>query len=235
MRAFHTRLWIPLIIGLGLCASPAFGLSILLAPGLHVDIEITTRLLELGHSVTESDPATWDGLFDYSPYDVVAFEFSSSNPSDASNLMAAVDAGLVGVVVFRGPNGAGSITETLGLISEQEISFQNGHQASILAAPHPITQNHIPATYDLGYTNMCKVDHPGAETTTLVAGPDGAALVVHNTRRAVVTPFYGHFAGYDTENQVGRDLTERSLVWAAGDLVASHRTSWGAVKSLFAR
>ena len=229
------RPWIPLIIGLGLCATPAFGLSILLAPGHYVDIEITTRLLELGHSVTESDPATWDGLFDYSPYDVVAFEFASSNPSDAANLVAAVDAGLVGVVVFRGPNGTGSISETLGLISEQEISFQNGHHANILAVPHLITQNHVPGEYDLGYTNMSKVEYPGAETTTLVAGPDGAALVVHDTRRAVLTPFYGHFAGYDTETQVGRDLTERSLVWAAGELVASSRTSWGEVKSLFAR
>jgi len=224
-----------LVVGLVLIAAPALGLSVLLSPGTYVDVEITTRLLELGHTVTESDPLNWDGLFDYSVYDVVAFEFASSSPADVSHLVEAVDAGIVGVVIFRGGSGVEAIASALGLIADSGLSFQGGHQATILANPHLITQNHTPATYDLGYTNTSKVDNPGVDTTILVGGPDGAALVVHNTRRAVVTPFYGHFAGYDNETEVGLTLTDNSLTWAADEIVSILDMSWGSVKTLYTK
>lgn len=44
-------------------------------------------------------------------------------------------------------------------------------------------------------------------------------LVVHNQLRVAVTPFYGHFDGFNDETALGMQLTERTLQWAAGATV----------------
>ncbi len=82
---------------------------------------------------------------------------------------------------------------------------------------------------DLGYTYMATVANPGANTTVLANGDDGAALVVHNELRIVSTPFYGYsctmgncLLDYEVDNApesaLGIQLTENSLQWAAGNL-----------------
>lgn len=63
---------------------------------------------------------------------------------------------------------------------------------------------------------MSYVHSPGANTTTLATGPYGAALVVHDSLRAVITPFYGHPVDYDSENATGLEVTQQSILWAAG-------------------
>ena len=66
---------------------------------------------------------------------------------------------------------------------------------------------------------MSDVDTAAAGTTVLASGPEGAssaALLVSNSLRAVITPFYGHFSDYGSENALGLQITERSLQWAAG-------------------
>lgn len=230
----NLRVWPGLltVACLGLFANPVHGLSILVAPGTNPDIDIVPRLIELGHTVQEMDPANWDATFDYSTYDVVAFQFSSGDPADIPNLVAAVDAEEVGVVCFRATSSIG-IATALGLIVAGTFDYQNGHQFSVIDNAHAITHNLEITTYDLGYTNMSYVTDPGLNTTTLGNGPDGAALVVHDSRRAVMVPFYGHFAGYDTETEIGKGITDRSLLWAANQLVPSHQTTWSTVKSYF--
>ena len=189
--------------------------------GAASSTDVAPRLEGLGHTVVVSDAATWNGSFDYSPYDVVAFEFSSQNPADIGHLVDAVDAGTVGVVFFRGFY-AEPTALALGLITTSAINdldWVTPTDLGIVDNSHPITSGQPIGVQNLGYTYMSEVHSPdGGNTTTLANGPKGSpALLVHNTRRAVVTPFYGHFAGYDSENATGLRITQLTLCWASGD------------------
>ncbi|MFH1844783.1 MAG: hypothetical protein ABIF77_16455 [bacterium] len=230
----NSRIWsgVLLVVCLGFFAGPALGLTILVTPASNPDIDITPRLIGLGHTVHEIDPATWDAQFDYSVYDVVAFQHAFSDPADIAHLVDAVDAETVGVVFFR-VNVEAAAT-ALGLISSSSSDFQDGHQLSIVDNSHPITHDLAITIYDLGYVNMSYVANPAGGTTVLANGPDGAALVVHNSRRVVATPFYGHFAGHDNETAVGLGITSKSLDWAASEQVPVMQTTWGMVKALYA-
>jgi len=231
-----SRAWqfVLMVSSLGLVACPAWGLSILVGPPFYPDIDITPRLVGLGYTVYEIDPATWDSSFDYSAYDVVAFQFYSGEAADVAHLVAAVEAEVIGVVFFRGSL-AEQTAMALGLISSGTFDYQLATQFNVVDNSHEITQNLDIATYNLLYTNMTHVVAPGANTTTLANGPNGAALVVHNTKRVVATPFYGHFAGYDNETEIGRGITDRCLRWAAGEPIPVVQIPWGTVKSKFFR
>ena len=215
---------------MGLIASPVFGLSILVAPGASPNVNIAPRLIGLGHTVHELDPSTWDALFDYSAYDVVAFQFLSSDPADISHLVDAVDAGEIGVVFFRG---AVATATALGLISSSSLDYQSAHPLSIIDNSHPITQFFQITTYELGYGNMTHVIDPGVNTTILGTGVDGPALVVHNTRNVVATPYYGAYWEDDIETEAGLAITDNCLVWAAGEVVPVETESFGSVKALY--
>ena len=208
---------LPLLVATG---GPAAALSILLNPGSNGP-GVVDRLTGLGHSVTVSNPATWTGGFDYSPYDIVAFEFTqpegASDPTDIGHLVAAVDAGEVGVVFFRG-RGATATGLALGLTAdaaERALWFQSNGMLTVLDNSHFITAGMSLGAQDLGFQHMSRVDNPGADTSVLATGPIAAALVVHNTRRAVVVPFYGHPTDFAAETADSIALTERALQWAA--------------------
>ncbi len=228
------RVWqsIMMVACMGLIAGPVFGLSVLVAPGASSSTNIAPRLIGLGHTVYEIDPSTWDVLFDYSAYDVVAFQFLSGNPADISHLVNAVDAGDIGVVFFRAA-GAQATATALGLISSSSFDYQLAHPLSIVDNSHPITQYLDITTYGLGYGNMTHVVDPGVNTTILGTGVDGAALVVHNTRSVVATPYYGAYWEQDIESEVGLAITDNCLVWAAGETVPVVTESFGSVKALY--
>lgn len=176
------------------------------------------RLVGLGNSVTVSNASTWDANFDYSAYDVVAFQYGSRDPFDITNFLGAVDSNQVGTVFFRG-DGAQSTANALGLISGTttgDLYWQTPTELNVLDNTHYITSGLDLGVHLLGYTYMSSIPNPGADTTVLGTGTDAAALVAHNSRRAVITPFYGHFDNYDSETQIGLDITQRSIDWAAG-------------------
>ena len=227
-----SRAWqgILMVACMGLIAGPVFGLSILVAPGASPSVNIVPRLIGLGHTVHELDPSTWDALFDYSAYDVVAFQFLSSDPADIPHLVNAVDDGEIGVVFFRG---AVATATALGLISSSFLDYQFAHPLSIIDNSHPITQFFQITTYELGYGNMTHVIDPGVNTTILGTGVDGPALVVHNTRSVVATPYYGAYWEDDIETEAGLAITENCLVWAAGEVVPVETESFGSVKALY--
>jgi hypothetical protein len=229
------RVWqsILMVACMGLIAGPVFGLSVLVAPGASSSTNIAPRLIGLGHTVYEIDPSTWDALFDYSAYDVVAFQFLSGNPADISHLVNAVDAGDIGVVFFRAA-GAQATATALGLISSAFLDYQFAHPLSIVDNSHPITQFFQITTYELGYGNMTHVIDPGVNTTILANGVDGAALVVHNTRSVVATPYYGAYWEDDIETEAGLAITDNCLMWAAGEPIPVQQMTWGTVKSLYA-
>ncbi len=203
----------PIAIVLCLFAVSSAGASMVLVADGILDAE--PRLTGLGHTVTQSDASTWDASFDYSPYDVVAFEFGSDDPADLQNLVTAVDASDVGVVFLRGGADVLATATALGLITGGSMHYQSPTDLNVIDNSHFITQNLSLGTHNLGYTYMSYFDSPGAGTTTLGNGPDGAALLVHNSRRVVGTPFFGHTSGYGNENATGLEMTDRSIEWAA--------------------
>ena len=203
---------------------PAAALSILLNDGATGG-NVQARLVGLGHAVTVAPPATWTAAFDYSVFDVVAFEFSvpagSANPADIGHLVAAVDAGEVGVVFFRG-YGAAATAAALGVsasASDSAMWFQNPALLTVHDNSHAITAGMSLGTQDLGFEYIARIDQPGVDTDVLASGPQGAALVVHQTRRVVVAPFFGHPTDFAGETQMSVDLTERALQWAASSPV----------------
>jgi hypothetical protein len=218
---------------LALVAGPASALDVLLA-GTTSNMDVQARLTGLGHVVTSSDPATWEGSFDYSVCDVVAFQFSSPNPADISNLVTAVDDGLVGVVFFRG-HGTEATAIALGMITGMNIWWQTPTDLNVIDNTHPITEGLYLGVHNLGYMYMSYVEAVDvANTATLATGPDGPALVVHNTRNVVITPYYAHAVDHGLENQTGLDITERSLQWAGDPIQTSVETSsWSAIKATY--
>lgn len=193
----------------------ALALEILLSDNGSDSLDVGSRLTGLGHNVTESDAATWGASFDYSIYDVVVFQFNSSNPGDIPHLISAVDTNDVGVVFFRG-YGAEATATAMGLITGPNLWYQQPSDLNIIDNAHPITSGLDIGVQNLGYTYMTLVEFPGPDTTVLGTGPDGAALVVHNTRAAVISPFYAHPDNYDLETPNATQITEQSLQWAAG-------------------
>ena len=206
-----------LLLAAGATVANANPISILLATGDSFT-DVQPQLQSLGYSVTVSNPTTWGSGFNYSPYNVVAFPYGTSNPADIGHLIAAVDSGNLGVVFFRG-YGAETTAASLGLISTSvgyQLQFQTPTSLNVLNTSNYITSNLTPGTYNLGYDYMAYVYSPGADTSTLATGPDGAALVISDTLRAVITPYYGHPSGAGNETPVGFQITERSIAWAAG-------------------
>lgn len=197
----------------------ANALSILLVGG-NAERDVTDRLISLGHTVTSANAVWFGSTWDYSPYDVVAFQYGGSNPTDIGRLVTAVENNEIGVVFFRGW-GANETAAALGITSSDDnLDWQYAlNNLNIVDTSHYITQGMNPGINDLGYVYMSNVDSPGANTTVLAYGADAAALVVHNQLRVAITPFYGHDAGYDDETLLGLQLTERTLQWAAGATV----------------
>lgn len=203
------------VLGAGVPCVAAAETILLSSSGQNLVLD---RLTGLGHSVVVSDASTWDSSFDYSPYDIVAFQFESLNPADIAHFVDAVDNGVVGTVFFRGGQSLPGRNEdtaiALGLIDSESLWWQTPTDLNVIDNTHPITFGLSLGVENLGYKYMAYVEHPGQNTTTLATGPRGAALVVHNSRRAVVTPFYGHPAEYDGENAFGLEITQRTIKWA---------------------
>lgn len=198
----------------------ANALSILYA-GTFPEMDPVPRLEGLGHTVTQLSTNEWGSGFDYSPYDLVVLGYDAQNPRSIANLVAAVRAGRVGVVFLRGWS-ADVTAQALGLTqsadpgSVGQLQFQFAYNnLNIVDNSHPITEGIELGIYDLGHRYMTHVTEPGADTTVLATGEEGAALVVHNSLRVVATPFYGHLEDYDLETEFGIALTERALQWAA--------------------
>lgn len=212
--------------------SQAFALDILLATGSNPDLEVRDRLTEFGHTVLLSNPATWDSSFDYNQFDVVALQFGSADPADIGHLVAAVDAGVVGVVMFRS-YGHLNTSVALGLENGSATGDWQSGSVEIVNTDHPITSYNMAGPIDLGFTYKAEY-FPGPDTTVLAAGSEGPTLVVHNTRMVIGVPFYGHPGGYSSETEESKELTRSALLWAAGyGSVATENTSLSSVKEMF--
>ena len=214
----------------------AHALSILIS-GDKPERDVTARLEGLGHTLTQSNAAWWGSTWDYSAYDVVVLQYATNEVADTANLLSAVQAGETGVVFFRAW-GAHDTAYDLGMTSDNNVDNMHwqaaGNNFDIVDNSHYITKGWDLGQHDLGFNYMTQLLNPGANTTTLANGADGAALVVHNSLRMAVAPFYGHENGYNDETAFGIELTERTLKWAAGaDVVPIPAAAWLFGSALF--
>ncbi len=179
-------------------------------------LDVSARLVSLGHRVVVSNSSSWGANFDYSPYDLVAFNFGSSNPADMDRFLSAVTNNQLGALFFRG-SGSEATLKALGLIANVQGSmyWQNTYNFSITNNSHAITSTFQKGSMDLGFSYITHSLKTGTNTTTLATGSTGAALVVHNTLKAAILPFYGHTANFDKETAASLLLTQNAINWAA--------------------
>ena len=171
---------------------------------------VDDRIIGLGHSVTQLNTGLWDDSFDYSPCDLVAFDFGTSNPASIPNLVAAVDAGDVGAVFFRG---TGAEQTMVALDTGRSEYWQSRAKLNVVNTSHPVTAGLAPDTFDPGFVYSTQYTGVGSDMTVLETLPRSGctALAVHNTRRVALSYFYGHFSVYSSETQASIDLTEGTL------------------------
>lgn len=209
-----------LFVSLLLC-SESYAASILLSPSNTGSIDVASRLTGLGHSVTVSDPTTWGSVFDYSPFDVVGFQYDqdgNSNPADIAHLVNSVSSEDIGVLFFRG-NGATQTGVALGLFSNiGSPSWVSPANLNVLNNTHVITQHMTVGIQNLGFTYMSDYQSVGigSGASVLATTSSGApALIVHDSARVAALPFYGHFSGFESESFDSITLTDNAINWAS--------------------
>lgn len=192
----------------------------ILHTGYSPERDVVPRLESLGHTVDAYYNTTFmDENFDYSPYDLVVFGYAAAYQGSIPGLVDAVDNGEVGVVFFRSW-GVGELAQAFGM-SGGEFDWQYATESGtdkfdVTNNNHYITQGLNLGINELGYTYMNYSPNPGPNASVLANGDDGAALLVHNSLRVAIAPFYGHEDGYELETAESIAMTERTLQWAAG-------------------
>lgn len=180
-------------------------LSVLIADGYGAD-DLSNHLVSWGFTTNIVSGNVLDGSYNYDPYDVVAFMYSS--PCDSpSHLMAENIAGNVGIVFHRGDD----------LVDNFDMGSAGFYQSGTFAISddgHFISEVFPVGPLPLDYTYKSRLKNPTGSVRVL-GNVEEASLAVHKTYRRVVTPYYGHTSGMPW-NADAAELTWRSYVWAAG-------------------
>jgi hypothetical protein len=167
---------------------------------------LQTYLTGWGYTVTIVSGASLTSAFDYSPYDVVAFMYDATI-ADPAHLIAENVAGHVGIVFHRGD----SVLATFGMGAS---GFYQSGAFAVTDNSHYVSSPFAVGPVDVYYTYKSIVNSPAAGTRVLGTATS-PSLVVHNTYRRIVTPYYGHPAGMPW-SAAGATLTRRSYEWASG-------------------
>ena len=189
----------------GVCVAGQCGLRVLISSGTFAT-ELSTFLQGWGFTTTVLPGSSLNSTIDYSQYDVVAFMYDSTI-SDSARLLSANAAGRPGIVCHRCDS----------LMSSFDLGATGYWQQGSFAVTnnsHYITQPFAVGALDVTYTYKSIVNTPSANTRTLGTATS-PSLVVHNTYRRLVTPYYGHTSGMPW-SVAGETLTRRSYEWAAG-------------------
>jgi hypothetical protein len=174
--------------------------------GSTLATNIQGYLVGWGYSATIIDGANLTSTFDYSPYDVVAFMFDATL-ADSAHLLARNMAGQIGIVCHR----CDSLTSTFGLGAS---GFWQMGAFAVTDNTHYVTSPFAVGPVDVYYTYKSILNTPSAAVRVLGTAT-AASLVVHNTYRRIVTPYYGHTAGMPW-SAAGEQITRRTYEWAAG-------------------
>ncbi len=180
-------------------------LRVLIVEGFG-SVDLEAFLVGWGFTVTRIPGASLTSSFDYGPYDVVAMMFDSTL-ADAAHLASASAAGNVGLVMHR----SDSLVDDFDMCLS---AFYQSGEFSIADASHFITGGYAVGILPLDYTYKSFCNPPTANVRVLGTAT-GPSLVVHDTYRRVVTPYYGHWDGMPW-NDDAAVITWRSYMWASG-------------------
>ena len=169
---------------------------------------VKTQLESLGHTVAIENSENLTSTFDYSSYDTIIFLFNSPEPSGISEILSLNASNQLGIVIMRGEN----------LISSCDMGTAvtwSNTGFTIEDNSHFITQPFSLGTLDLGFTYKSNLTTINAGNTILGSVSSGnGSLVVNDSYRRVVCPYYGHPTGmpWSTDASI---MMDRIIAWTS--------------------
>jgi hypothetical protein len=166
-----------------------------------------SELTAMGHTVFLESPANLTPGYDYTPYDAIIFMYNTYAPIGMSEILALNQNCQLGLILMRGEN----------IISPADmgtsVTFSND-DLLIENNTHYITQPFSLGLLDLGFTYKSNLTTINSGNTILgsVSGGNGS-LVIHNTYKRVMSPYYGHYDGMPW-NPDAEILMDRIIAWA---------------------
>lgn len=198
-----------LFLGLSANTQVVGDYTILIVDGSNATINgnLNSELTAMGHTCTNAAAATLTAAYDYSPYDVIIFAFGSTTPPGMATITALNESCDLGIISARGSN---AVNSALGLATTE---FYDGADFTIIENTHFITSPFPLGVLDLGFTYKSNMTAGVAGTTNLgtVAGGNGS-LVIHDTYKRAVCPWYGHWDGMPW-NADAETLMDRIIAW----------------------
>ncbi|CAN5521677.1 hypothetical protein BH10BAC1_BH10BAC1_13540 [soil metagenome] len=167
-----------------------------------------TELATLGHTSTIVNATLLVPSYDFTPYDAILFMYDSPKPPAMLSIINLNISCQLGIVILRG----GNVIDTVGLGA---ASFYSSTDFTIQNNTHWITSVFPLGMLDLGFMYKSNVTTSSPNTTSLgsVEVANGS-LVVHDTYKRVVSPYYGHPVGMPGTADASL-LLDRIICWAA--------------------
>ena len=174
------------------------------------DALIEAELIALGHNPTVVPETSITVGYDYSPYDVVLFEWDQYDTYvDLPNLLAENEDCNVGIVCMSHYN----MHDALGLGVANDWTDQ---PFEIVDNSHWITEPWSIGLLDLSFTYKVNMSSVLPGSTALGVCGTAQSLVVHDTYKRVSSPYYAHTSGMPWSADAG-ELFDRIISWAASD------------------
>ena len=166
-----------------------------------------SELTAMGHTVYVENPTNLVPGYDYSPYDAIIFMFNAALPPGMNDILTLNQNCQLGIILMRGEN----------VISQCDMGTSVTWSTTNFAIDdnsHYITQPFMTGLLDLGFDYKSNVTavNPGNTVLGSVAGGNGS-LVVHDTYKRVISPYYGHGTGMPW-NPAAEVLMDRIIAWA---------------------
>ena len=169
---------------------------------------VKTELETLGHIVTIESSANLTSSYDYSSHDVIIFMYTSIEPSGISEILSLNANNQLGIILMRSEN----------LINSCDIGsavYWSATDFTIEDNSHFITQPFSLGVLDLGFTYKSNLTAINSGNTILGSVSAGnGSLVVNDTYRRVISPYYGHTDGMPWTSIAGI-LMDRIIAWVA--------------------
>lgn len=175
-------------------------------------------LESLGHTITVEDASNLISGYDYSNYDVILFMRDSPEPESLNDVIELNINGDLGIILFRGDVVAPIFDIGSDItFSDTDFIIENN--------THYITDTFSTGILDLGFTYKTNLSDTYSDCTILGSVSSGnGALVVHNSHKRVLSPFYGHSVGTPTLDAL--ILLDRIIAWAAFNNTSSTDDSY---------
>lgn len=176
--------------------------------------DVKSELETLGHTVTIESSANLTIGYDYSSYNTIIFMYDSVEPSGISEILSLNTNDQLGIILMRGQYLINSCDMGSSITwSDTDFTIENNS--------HFITQPFSLGILDLGFTYKSNLTAINSGNTVLGSVSSGnGSLVVNNTYRRVICPYYGHPVGMPWTLDAGT-LLDRIIAWTASNTTLS--------------